>query len=179
MSEKQTVKKYKPSLDGSAMIPDELIKGYINHLSWSDKATDREKALVTGNIRSFAVWLRTNMYGIYTPIYKEPNTPCELDADVGPEGKRITPDMSDMSEKNKMNEKNEIEQCGTCRHFRRGHWYPKPETGSDEQCGGHCKVICSVLRMTNTALTWHDELYVLETFGCRMYSHHIDSSLKE
>ena len=62
-----------PALDGSAMIPDCLINGYINHLSWSDQATDHEKTLVAGNIQGFAIWLRTHMYGLYTPIYTTPN----------------------------------------------------------------------------------------------------------
>jgi len=66
-----------PALDGSAMIPEELINGYINHLSWSDQATDREKTLVAGNIRGFAVWLRTHMYGLYTPIHAKPNAGSE------------------------------------------------------------------------------------------------------
>jgi hypothetical protein len=67
-----------PALDGSAMIPEVLINGYINHLSWPDKATDREKTLVAGNIRGFGVWLRTHMYGLYTPIYAKPNAPREV-----------------------------------------------------------------------------------------------------
>jgi len=59
-------------LDGSAMIPDELINGYINHLSWSDKALEREKTLVICNIRGFGNWLRTHMYGLYNQIYRKP-----------------------------------------------------------------------------------------------------------
>lgn len=58
-----------PALDGSSMIPDELVNGYLNHLSWSDQVTDREKKLVVANIRGFAYWLRTHMHGLYTPIY--------------------------------------------------------------------------------------------------------------
>lgn len=61
-----------------------------------------------------------------------------------------------------------IGRCGTCRHFSRGNWHPAH--GGGEQNGGNCKVICAMLRMTNTALTWYDELYVMETFGCSAYS---------
>lgn len=50
-----------PEPDGSAMIPDELIDGYINDLHWSKHATETEVTLVVCNIRSFAVWLRAHV----------------------------------------------------------------------------------------------------------------------
>ena len=69
-----------PAPDGSAMIPDELIDGYINHLHWSKHATETEVTLVVCNIRSFAVWLRTHMH--------TPNAPAEARA-----SRRLGPDV--------------------------------------------------------------------------------------
>ena len=61
-----------------------------------------------------------------------------------------------------------VGRCGTCRHFRRAHWHPAH--GGGEQHGGHCKLICAALKVTNTILVLQDEMYVMETFGCYAHS---------
>ena len=57
--------------------------------------------------------------------------------------------------------------CKTCRHFKRGRWHKA--YGGGEQLGGKCKVLCSILKITNTTLFWQDDLYVYESFGCSGY----------
>jgi hypothetical protein len=58
-------------------------------------------------------------------------------------------------------------RCKTCVHFRRGRWHAAHGGGS--QHGGYCKAVCSALKLTNPELTYMEEMYVMETFGC--YAH--------
>jgi hypothetical protein len=69
-------------VDGSALIPDELVEGYINQLHWSKHATETEVTLVVCNLRSFANWLRTHMH---TPN-EAPATTANLQSSIDSEG---------------------------------------------------------------------------------------------
>ena len=56
-----------------AFPTDEQIEEYIRGLHWSKHATDTEVALVVGNIRSFARWMRS------------PNAPAEAQSSLQPD----------------------------------------------------------------------------------------------
>jgi hypothetical protein len=47
-----------PRTHGSAFLSERMAEDYIRTLPWTPSATEDEKALVAGNIRTFARWLR-------------------------------------------------------------------------------------------------------------------------
>jgi hypothetical protein len=47
-----------PRTHGSAFLSERMAEDYIRSLTWTPDATEDEKALVAGNIRTFARWLR-------------------------------------------------------------------------------------------------------------------------
>jgi hypothetical protein len=55
-----------------------------------------------------------------------------------------------------------------CQYFERGHWFP--EYGGGEQLGGNCRLLCDVLKITNSYLIWQDSLHVQESFGCSLFA---------
>lgn len=56
-------------LDGSAMIPDELINDYIEHLTFVYTDADKRLAIIN-QLRKFGQWLRDHMHGLHKPIWK-------------------------------------------------------------------------------------------------------------
>jgi hypothetical protein len=40
-----------------------IVEGYLSTLPWSEHATEDEKALVAGNLRTFWMWLHVNSRG--------------------------------------------------------------------------------------------------------------------
>ena len=61
-------------------------------------------------------------------------------------------------------------KCKDCKFFEQMEWHPIINNGvaGEKQLGGHCRVILSMLSMTNLKLFWMDYLHVQGSFGCNL-----------
>ena len=55
-------------------------------------------------------------------------------------------------------------QCKDCKFFKRGRWHRS--LGEEDQLGGHCPILSSMLKMNNSSLVFIENIYIQESFGC-------------